>query len=626
MKLKTRINIAAVISILLVTVALLIFSQLIQNSVEQRFQEASLTGKSSLWKKIVNSQYDHMEANTSSITRDRDTLNALKKSNTVLLEENALTSYNMLSASSILTKLQITNLEGEVMFSAPENFDGYTNKTLPALAFKEGKVKRGIERDDDGKLYINLAFPVYVRGTPVGVVIFMRDLQSAIEDFKINDNSDAFIIGVKGDEEYSTDVNLLQNLKLDLPALDKQAMLVNKLGDKVYSIAMQPLLGVNNKALAHIVSAKDQTESYQEQQALSLFSYLSIVATLLLSVGGLMWYLRKNFLPLDIVIDKINRISKGELSEQATTVTQMDEIGQLIQATNSMTDNFRRIVTEVYVATDNIDKTSHQISIGNANLSQRTQEQTCSLEETAASMEEMTGTVKQNAESTQLANQLATSTRSNAEKGKQVVDSTITAMSEINSASTMISEITNTIDSIAFQTNLLALNAAIEAARAGKEGRGFAVVANEVRTLAKRSADAAKEIKQLIEDSVEKVRIGTDLVDESGKTLSIILEDINKVADIIEEIDTASNEQSSGIHQINNAVTQMDGMTQQNIALVEASADSNNLLQAQATKLTELMSFFQLDNVSNRPTKNLRRVMASNTTEQTINTEQALTD
>lgn len=603
MTLKTRINIAAVISILFVAIILLIFGNLIENSVEIRFQKASLAGKTALWKKIITSQFDHMEASTNSVTRDRGILKALKNSDESLLEENASTTYIRLSSTNTISKIQITNIKGQVLFSAPDNFKGKTRKTLPSLVLSKGEVMHGIERDDDNKLYINHVFPVYYKGKLVGAVIFMRDLQSAIEDFKLNDNSDIFIINANGDNEYSTDINLLKQLDLKLPVLGSQSMIVANLEDKVYSIAIQPLLGVDDNALAYLVSAKDQTESYHAQQSFSLFSYLSIVIVLLISVSCLTWYLRKNFKPLDTVIEMMNRISKGDLSDNTKSTANMDEIGQLIQSMSSMVNNLRHIVSEVYTATDNIDITSNEISIGNTNLSQRTQDQTCSLEETAASMEEMTGTVKQNAESTQLANQLANSARTNAEKGKLVVDSTINAMVEINNSSSKISDITSTIDSIAFQTNLLALNAAIEAARAGEQGRGFAVVASEVRTLAKRSADAAKEIKKLIEDSSEKVKIGTDMVDESGKTLSIILDDINKVADIIAEIDTASNEQTSGINQINNAVSQMDSMTQQNEALVEASAMSNNLLQEQATKLTELMSYFQLDNASRTVTK-----------------------
>ena len=594
MTLKTRVNIAAIISILLVTVTLLTFGKFIENSVEIRYEEASLTGKTALWQKIITSQFDQMVANTSSITRDRPTLKALKNENTALIAENVVTTYNMLSTGGVLTKLQIANLDGRVLYSAPDDFIGDTIKSLPSLAIKDGKVLRGIERDDDGKLYLNLAIPVYVRGKPVGVVLYMRDLQSAIEDFKLNDHSDTFIVDGKNRVEYVTNEKLLKELEITIPELGSQVMDVLKTDEKVYSVAIQPLFDFDDKSLAHLISAKDQTDSYQIQQQFSFFSYLSIIIVLLISVVGLSWYLFKSFKPLDTVVEMMNRIASGDLTDQAKTVSNMDEVGQLIHAMNTMTEEFRHIVGEVYIATDNIDQTSHMISTGNAKLSQRTQEQTSSLEETAANMEEMTSTVRQNSESAQLANQLANTTRSNAENGRQVVERTIAAMSEINDSSKKIADITGTIDSIAFQTNLLALNAAVEAARAGEQGRGFAVVATEVRSLAQRSADAAKEIKSLISDSVEKTKIGTHLVDESGETLTGIIDEIKKVTDIVAEINIASKEQTTGIDQINNAVSQMDDSTQQNVTLVEASASANNLLQDQAAKLTRLMGFFKL--------------------------------
>jgi methyl-accepting chemotaxis protein len=604
MTLKARINIAAVTSILLVAVTLLVFGKLIENSVEARFQEASITGKTALWQKIITSQLDHMGSNTSSIARDRETLKALKVGDTALLAENVVTTYNMLSAGGILTKLQIANLKGRILFSAPDNFEGNTRKTLATLALKEGKVMRGIERDDDGKLYVNLAFPVYVRGKPVGVALYMNDLQSAIEDFKLNDKSDTFILNAKGSREYATDKNLLEQLDLALPALGSQSMAVAKLGDKAYSIVVQPVSGVDGQALAHLVSAKDQTKSYHAQQTFAFISYVSIIVVLLISVGGLTWYLRKNFKPLSTAVEIMNRISQGDLTDQVETVNPKDEIGQLMQAMGSMTNNLRRIVSEVYKATDTIDCSSQELFTNNMDMSHRTEEQASSLEETAASMEEMASTVKQNANLAQQANQLANTARDDAEQASQVVERTVKAMNEINESSTRIADIISTIDAIAFQTNLLALNAAVEAARAGEQGRGFAVVASEVRTLAQRSAEAAKEIKGLIGDSVEKVNVGTNLVDESSQTLMDITESIKKVDDIITGINIASQEQSVGIDQVSKTVTQMDDMTQQDAALVEETAAASSSMQAQATGLTKLMEFFKLNLVVVDPEKN----------------------
>lgn len=271
-------------------------------------------------------------------------------------------------------------------------------------------------------------------------------------------------------------------------------------------------------------------------------------------------------------------------------------IGQTVKKLLEIISGIKAGASEVSVA-------SEQVSQGNANLSQRTQEQASSLEEVASSMEEMTGTVNQNSENAQHANQLAIAAREQADTGGRVVGEAITAMGEINDASKQIADIISVIDEIAFQTNLLALNAAVEAARAGEQGRGFAVVASEVRNLAGRSATAAKEIKELIKNSVEKVDNGSRLVSESGGALSEIVDSVKKVSDIVAEIAAASKEQSDGINQVNKALLQMDEMTQQNASLVEEASAASEAMGAQAQELDSLVSFFKLndtDYVSHR--------------------------
>ena len=286
----------------------------------------------------------------------------------------------------------------------------------------------------------------------------------------------------------------------------------------------------------------------------------------------------------------------GQLTQRISVAGKSGQIEALSVSVNSLLDSMMRLVAEIKVAAGEVQSGAQEISRGNLNLSQRTEESASSLEETASSMEEMTSTVKMTADNAGQARQLAVAARQQAEKGSAVVGSAVSAMSEINHSSRKIADIIGVIDEIAFQTNLLALNAAVEAARAGEQGRGFAVVASEVRSLAGRSATAAKEIKALIMDSVGKVEEGSKLVDQSGKSLDDIGAAVKRVTDVVAEIAEASAEQASGIEQVNKAVTQMDEMTQQNAALVEEASAASEAILTQATHLAQLVARYAVTN------------------------------
>ena len=322
-----------------------------------------------------------------------------------------------------------------------------------------------------------------------------------------------------------------------------------------------------------------------------------IVAAIVLGLGlaGFLSFLllRSILGALSAAVSVADRIAGGTLGNDIR-VDGQDELGQLLDSLKRMDAKLVEIVGDVRGSADAVGSAARQLSHGNDDLSQRTQEQAAALEETASSMEEMTATVKQNADNARQANQLAVGAREQAERGGAVVQRAIGAMGEINASSRKIADIIGVIDEIAFQTNLLALNAAVEAARAGEQGRGFAVVATEVRNLAQRSASAAKEIKGLINDSVDKVAVGSELVDESGKTLAQIMESVRKVTDIVAEIAAASEEQSAGIEQVNNAITQMDNVTQQNAAVVEQASAASKAMEQQSSTLVSQINYFRL--------------------------------
>ncbi len=317
-----------------------------------------------------------------------------------------------------------------------------------------------------------------------------------------------------------------------------------------------------------------------------------ISGVLLMCIVGFL--IRQNTVkPLNKAIEISNTLAAGDLQTKIIN-EYSDEFGVLIKSLIQMGINLRATVSDVRNSAESVRQASSEIASGNLDLSQRTEEQASSLEETASSMEQLTSTVKQNADNARQADQLATSASSIAMKGGQMMNNVVHTMSSISDSSNKIASIISVIDGIAFQTNILALNAAVEAARAGEQGRGFAVVATEVRNLAQRSSAAAKEIKGLIDDSVEKVENGTSLVSEAGRTMEEIVASIKNVADIMSEITAASQEQSSGIEQVNQAVTQMDEVTQQNAALVEEAAASAESLENQAKDLAGAISIFKV--------------------------------
>ncbi len=437
-------------------------------------------------------------------------------------------------------------------------------------------------------------------------------------DVRDMDKSAQFISDIKGDlqknmSEYAPMVTeqeraAYDQLKEKIPAyleIDKKIVEVSRAFRKDEAIA--EIRGASlaaivelDKLVEGLVKVNTDGSDTAAKNGEAIFNKARIwmiglmAAMVVLGFGMALWIARVVAQPLGFAVEVARRVADGDLTANIE-VRSKDETGQLMQALKDMNASLQKIVGEVRNGTDTIATASSQIAAGNQNLSQRTEEQASSLEETAASMEQLTSTVKQNADNASQANQLAVSASEVAIHGGTVVTQVVSTMGAINTSSKKIVDIIGVIDGIAFQTNILALNAAVEAARAGEQGRGFAVVAAEVRNLAQRSAAAAKEIKSLIDDSVEKVGIGSRLVDQAGSTMGEIVASVRRVTDIMGEITAASQEQTAGIDQINQAISQMDQVTQQNAALVEEAAAAAASLQDQAGALAEVVSGFKLE-------------------------------
>ena len=371
----------------------------------------------------------------------------------------------------------------------------------------------------------------------------------------------------------------------------------------VESTLKQKLLPASDTYLAAMVDLQKYEEGQANERgdvvradvrmAMTMLALL-VAASLAVGIGGAVAITRSVTRPLQEAVATAEVIAANDLS-QSLHSERKDELGDLLRALGRMQTALRQMVQQVRTSTDSISTASAEIATGNQDLSARTEQTAANLQQAAASMEELTGTVRQSADSARQANQLAASAAEVAARGGEVVSQVVSTMDEINASSKKIADIIGVIDGIAFQTNILALNAAVEAARAGEQGRGFAVVAGEVRNLAQRSAEAAKEIKALIGASVDKVESGSRLVANAGQTMQEIVGSVQRVTDIIGEITAASSEQSDGIGQVNTSVVHLDRMTQQNAALVEESAAAAESLKEQAVKLANVIGSFRLD-------------------------------
>jgi len=379
---------------------------------------------------------------------------------------------------------------------------------------------------------------------------------------------------------------------------DAELVLIKKI-NPTYRIGDVALAALEKFSGAHADANHALVQDSLATMRYSTIAALVLGAALALAVGYLL--IKSIAQPLQQAMAIAGRVAAGDLRGSATAHS-TNEIGTLLTALDTMKGNLAGIVAEVRGSTTHMASASAQIAAGNQDLSQRSAEQAASLEETSSSMEEMTATVKQNADSARQANTLALSASEVAVKGGVLVAQVVETMGSISASSNKIADIISVINGIAFQTNILALNAAVEAARAGEQGRGFAVVASEVRNLAQRSAAAAQEIKALIEDSVQKVGSGAKLVDQTGATMQEIVGSVQRVTGIMGEITDASQEQAIGLDQIRAAIVQMDGLTQQNMALVEEASAAADSLHEQAQGLETVVSVFQLDGVKQAPT------------------------
>lgn len=607
MQLRTRVLLSIVLSCGLLAAALVAGGWRINSATSDEMANLNVKAKQALWRQIVNSQQANMETSAKALARDRTTTKALKSGDMSTLKDSVDTTYNLLTAEQVITRLQVVDLNGTIVYAAPNDLSGSTSKASVLEALHKGEVRRAIERDEDGLLVNTVSYPLYYRGKLIGAGVLESSLEGASQAFREHDRAEVLILSGDGMVEYSTDPKLSGGLEIKAPVLGGTRFSTVQAGGRGFYETLVPIRGSANEPLAHLVLLNDATQYLlSKRRTVSVALIVAVLVVVVVTIGA-SYYIRRSFRPLERSIEVLGRIAEGDLTQRIDARGD-DETGRLSAAMQRMNAGLHATVGSITSAANHVRAASEEVKTSTTEIVGQIGGMNGETEQVAAAIHEMVATVQEIArnagDAAQAAGRADQSSRDGGRAVAAVSESIEGLAGRVREAGKVVSQLSEdargvnvvveVIKGVAEQTNLLALNAAIEAARAGEHGRGFAVVADEVRTLASRTQSSTEEINEIVErlalaadkavramgaseetakESVERARQAQAMLKEISEAVAAINDMNLQIASATEQQGSVSEEIGRNVQRIRQAVTTLDGHARKTASAGNATAD-----------------------------------------------------